>query len=206
MSTETNRIPIEEADLATLKHFAELALGLEIKAGTNATNVRAKIQQAMPDCTSVPELPKAPEPIVAIPEPAEAAAAPAAPKATPAPASQRQSYSVHRPLDDPRVRLRIHKTDDKRRSKDVTVSVNGFVWRMQRGVEIDLSYRAYLALEDAKEKVAVDTDRINPFTGDPIKSWEEVHSYPFTVIRMPPQEEIDRWLIETSGSDVQAAA
>ncbi|AXU17815.1 hypothetical protein C7W88_00065 [Novosphingobium sp. THN1] len=59
-----NRIKLDEADAATLRHYAEVSLGLEVKTGTNANQLRAKIKQAEPDCEYVPTLPGKPAPIV----------------------------------------------------------------------------------------------------------------------------------------------
>jgi len=211
MEDEANkRIPIEDADLPTLKHFAELALGLEVKPGTNAHSLRGKIKTAMPDIKDVPPIPKAPEPVVQMPqqEPMHVQAPfvpdPAAPivdgenpAARPAAVSRPASAALMHPNQDPKVTLKIHKTDDKRRSKDVTVGVNGVVWRMKRGEVINVPYRVYLALQNAKEKAAVELDEINPLTGTPKMGWEEIHSYPFEVHKMPSDEEIAAWEVAT---------
>jgi hypothetical protein len=205
------RIPLADADMPTLKHFAETLLGIEVKTGTNAAQLRGKISAAAPELKDVPALPKPPEPMVmAAPPPAPAPAeyVPVEgenPALRPAAISRPASQALMHPNLDPKVRIKIHKTDDKRRSKEVTVSVNGAVWRMQRGVEIDVPYRVYLALDNAKEKAAVETDDLNPVTKEPIMGWEEIHSYPFTVRQMPSDEEIDAWEIAT-GSGFAVAA
>ena len=201
MSEEPTRIPIDEADFADLKHFATL-LGIEVKHGTNAAQLRAKIAACAPDVKDVPRpTPPAP-PVVAQPDPAtQPASEPAQawpvdgedPARRPAAVSRPASRALLSHLNDPRVRIRINKTDDKRRARDVFVSVNGVTLGMQRGVEIDIPYRFYLALEHAKEKNAVETDEINPLTGQPVMSWEEVYSYPFMVLAMPSKEEIEAW-------------
>lgn len=202
------RIPLEDADMTTLKHFAELALGIEVKAGTNAAQIRAKIKQAMPDIKDVPPLPDPPAPIAA------AQPAPAAPPfpvegenpaLRPAAVSRPASMALAHARFDPKVRLKIQKTDDKRRAKEVTVGVNGDVWRMQRGVEVEVPYRVYLALCDAKEHAAVETDQINPITQLPIMAWEEIPSYPFQVLSMPSDAEIAAWHTATRDGFKQAA-
>ena len=196
---QPNLIPIEDADLPTLKAYAELSLGLEIKDGTNGKHVRAKILAASPTLTHVPALapvepPAAvqaseePEPIVAAPTPAPAAAV-----AEIGHNSQRPKYSLNKPHLDPKVRMRFHKTADKVRAREVTISNNGFVCRYQRGQVVDVPYRIYLAAEDAKEMASIETDEINPVTNDPIMGWEPVYSYPFEVISMPSAEEIAAW-------------
>lgn len=204
------RIKIDEAEAKDLRYFAEVVMGLEIKDGTNANQIRAKLKQAGYTADTIPAPQAPPEPVVQYVEVPAAAPPPPAPAvaeanlpegetlARPAAISRPASAALMHPSRDPKVLLMIPKTDDKRRAKDVTVGVNGDIFRMQRGTKIEVPYRVYLALEDAKEKAPVDhpTD-INPLTGEPIKVWEEVHSYPFQIHRMPSDEEIARWEAET---------
>lgn len=202
-------IKLDEADLPTLRHYAEVTLGLEVKSGTNTPTLRAKIKQAQPDCEHIPALPGAPprvvqagdpappvqivEKIVYIDRPVPTAAQEAyteRPTAISRPASREL---MHASLD-PKVEVMIPKTDDKRRAKDVTIGVNGDITRLQRGVWVKVPYRVYLALRDAIEHAAVpDPEKINPITGEPIMVWEEVQSYPFQVKNMPSDDEIAEW-------------
>lgn len=214
--TETpkpDRVKIDEADFSVLKHFATVILGLEIKEGTNASQIRAKIRTAMPSTDTIPLPPPPPEPIVqpatishplvqaALANPVEDENPLVRPAAVSLPASTELMHASK----DPKVGLRFHKTDDKRRSRDVTIGVNGDIYRCQRGVDVKVPYRVYLAVLDAKEHVAVDSDQINPVTGEPLKVWEEVYSYPFTVNSMPSDAEIAAWH-ERTGSGFQKAA
>lgn len=209
-ATTPARVPLEEADYATLKQFAGTMLGLEIKNGTNAAQVKAKILSVMPECKDVPAIVAPPEPIVRVVEvPAAPAAAPAPvvaaipadyvpvegedPTKRPAAISRPASNELIHASLDPKVKLVIAKTDDKKRAREVTICVNGDVTRIQRGHEVNVPYRVYLALLNAKEKAAVPGDDINPVTGDPIMVWEEVYSYPFSVHAMPSAEEIAAW-------------
>lgn len=196
----TQQIPIDEADLATLKAYAELSLGIEVKDGTNAKHVRAKILAAAPTLTHVPALAPA--------QPgATVATVAAVPAANPAAAEEfhvsdarnfeRPKYSLNHPNLDPKVRMRFHKTADKIRAREVTLSVNGFVCRYQRGQVVNVPYRIYLAAENAKEMASIETDEINPITNDPIMGWEPVYSYPFEVLLMPSDEEIAAWHVAT---------
>jgi hypothetical protein len=194
--------PIEQADHPSLRAFAELTLGIEVKDGVNATQLRAKIRQARPDVTEIPVIARV------------------VPAAQPAPADVRVearakvppalAYSLTSPQTDPKVKVIFQRTADKTRSREVTIGCNGYVCRYQRGAQIDIPYRIYLAALDSVERQAVDTDEINPNTGLPFKSWEEVQSYPMQVIAMPSDEEIAAWRAAVDGvsiaDDVQQAA
>ena len=171
---QTNRIPLDDADLATLKHFAELALGIEIKDGTNSSQIRAKIKKAMPDLKDVPAIPAPPPPVVQAQANAGDEEAPIqfndlgeAPSVRPAAVSRPASAALLHQVNDPRVEITIAKTAEKHRSKDVTVAVNGVTCRMKRGERINVPYRVYEALKNAIEKIQVETDEINPATGSP---------------------------------------
>lgn len=207
-----NRIKIDDADAATLRHFAEVTMGLEIKPGTNAPQMRAKIKQAVPDIDTIPALPAAPAPVVRegdtvqpqqqiverivyVERPAQTDAQAQATE-RPAAISRPASRELQHASLDMKVRVRVPKTDDKRRAKDVTLGVNGDIYRMQRGVWVELPYRFYLALDHAVEHSAVpDPERMNPITGEPIMVWEAVQSYPFEVdnTTLPSPEQIAEW-------------
>lgn len=210
--TDTKRIPIEEADLATLKAFAELTLGIEVKTGTNAKQLRGQIQQAMPGVTDVPALAEKPvstwgDPM-AKPDMQAAAARRAAEHAAKVEEAAR-NYSIHLPQNDPKVTVEFHRTADKSRAPDVTIGCDGYVCRYQRGKRVDIPYRIYLVAKDAIEKQAVDTDEINPITNLPYKEWVDVPSYPMMVHAMPSAEEIAAWHAVVDGQEaapVRAAA
>lgn len=214
-ATAPARIKIEDAQLPELKHFATLALGVEVKPGTNATQLRAMILKVMPDCKDVPPVPAAPEPIVRVADtpPAMVPPVPAAyvpvegedPTKRPAAISLPASRELVHSSLDPKVRIIIQKTDDKKRPKDVTVGVNGEVFRIQRGQAVDVPYRVYEALINAVERAAVPGDEINPFTQEPIMVWEDVYSYPFSVIQHADPEEVAAWKA-ASGAGFKNAA
>lgn len=182
----TVTVTVEEADFPTLKHHAEVNLGLEVKHGTNAATLRKAILNAAPGTVEIPAL--------------ESAKAPA-----PAPMPEGVKYHINNPGLDPKVELSIAKTADPTRDKNWTVSVNGYTWRGQRGVRIELPYRAYRALENAIEKQAVLQDEEGPM-GVPLYEYEEVYSYPFTVHRMPSDEEIAAWHKATCEAPLDEAA
>lgn len=209
MSNTPQMVALDEADIASLRQFASVTMGLEVKPGMNGNQLRGLIQKADASVTDVPVyVPEGP----GVPR----GAAPAKPTVAgairpaitangepvkAAPASTGWASGVADPMHhshDPRVVINISRTDDKRRTKDVTVQVNGVTFQIQREKDVAVPYRVFLALRDALEKAAVDGDEFNPVTGDPIKVWANVPSYPFSVVEKPPQAEVDAWLERTS--------
>lgn len=174
------KIHIDQANREQLFYFARSILNIEVGDGANNATLRGKIQQAAPGLTEI-----------------TAPAASAVPATEQAPAASTESGKPRKLgthfRDDPRVEIMIHESADPARAKDVQVSVQGDVIIMRRGTKVAIPYRHYLALNDAKEQVARDTDTINPQTGLPFKEWVEQHSYPFNVYSMPSAEEIAAW-------------
>lgn len=211
-------VPLDEADIASLRQFATVNLGLEIKPGTNGPSLRAKIQQADVSVSEIPMFvpegagtPRSAPPTTSARDGAvkQKVQVEATANGQPLPTAEHVEAHAHDPLHhshDPRVRIKIFKSDDRRRSKVVNVSVNGVLFRMQRDQEIDVPYRVYEALEEAKEKAAVDGDDINPMTGEPIKVWADVQSYPFTVVRPASDEAVAEWRAMTAKGFQQTAA
>jgi hypothetical protein len=200
--SETNTVPLADADFAALKAHATF-LGLEVKNGQSNQKLRALILAARPDTKDIPLAADAAPPAFAGDTGAATDEPPPAPTIK-AIASRSAGSTVAHYNDDPKVELTVARTADQFRAKDVTIGVNGDVFRIQRGQRVSVAYRVYLALEDAKEHVAVDTDEINPHTGMPIKEWQEVHSYPFSVHKMPSDEEIAAWHARTDNTISQA--
>jgi hypothetical protein len=99
---------------------------------------------------------------------------------------------------DPKVELTVNKTSETYRSKDVTVGVNGDVFRLQRGQRVRVPYRLYLALRDAVEMQAIETGEER--NGIPVRDWQEVQSYPFQVHSMPSDQEIAAWRAATDNA------
>jgi hypothetical protein len=192
MTEDTPMIALDDADFASLKAYAEVQLGLEIKTGMNGATIRAKIKTVAPETTHIPGK------VVA-----ESAHAPA-PVAAPKVKAEVIRYDLNNPNADPKAVIKIHKTADGMRARDVTVSVNHNVWQMQRGVDVTIPYRVLLALRNAVEMRPVLTGETNQF-GMPEYEYQEVISYPFDTIELPTKEEIERWHRETSGSELKAA-
>lgn len=184
-------IPLEDADYVALKHYAVTKHGIEIKHGSNGNTLRAQILAVEPDCTEVPKV----NPQDALPSVATrpAKVAPANGDWEPVDPNNIMHYS-----NDPKVTLEILKTTDKTRPKIPTVSVGGDVFRYQRGIHVEVPYRVYEALKNGVEKQAVETDEINPHTGLPMFSWEDVPSYPINVIVHANPLHVEQWLKATS--------
>ena len=189
-------IPLAEADFPSLKQFATVNLGLEVKQGTNATTLRGMIAAADNTVAEVPEF---------SPEGAGTPRRAATPQmVTPqgSPSTAIIEPGVHDDPNhwshDPQVTLEVAKSADPTRPKDVTIQVNGDVFRMQRGVEVSVPYRVFEAIKNAKENQAVDSGEINPLTGMPIYTWEPVLSYPYQVTKHPTEEEVAEWRANTS--------
>lgn len=207
MSDTPKMIPLDEADFASLKHYAEVTLGLEVKTGTNGNQLKGKIRKANSAIEEVPVVEaaeQAPQPgdVVHVAPVRSTTSTQATTTAQPAPMAHQ--HPMH-PNNDPKVELTIMKTADKTRAKIADVMVNGVVFRIKRGERVGVPYRVFEALENAKEMQAVDTDEINPATGEPFKEWQEVLSYPYMVHRMPSDEEVQAWRARTS-DDFQKAA
>lgn len=205
---ETQKVKLEEADFASLKHYAELTLGLEIKTGTNSKQIIAKIQKADSSVEEIPVVETAQEQVgdvVAVPEVTHSRSTTEAIAGKVAPATRAHADPMHS-SNDPKVELTVQKTADKTRAKICDIQVNGVVFRIKRGVRVAVPYRVFEALENAKEKQAVDSDELNPVTGEPYKEWEDVLSYPFQVHAMPSEEEVRQWRESTDEGFQRALA
>lgn len=184
------KIPIEEANAAQLRYYAETVLGLDgVKPGQSAGHLIGKIQAASPDITQV----EVPETMIEAPE-AIQPGKPAAPaSASPAPSGREGGHFRY----DPKVTLQVQSTNDGSRPKRVFVACNGDVIEIKRGVDVTIPYRFFLALENAVELRPRESDEINPNTGMPVIEMVEQPSYPYSVKAMPSAEEIAAWHART---------
>lgn len=200
-------VTLDEADIHSLRDFAERILGLEVKPAFNCNALRSRILKAKADVTEVPVfVPQGPgkprgetQPAMANNEPVAMEQA----KVTDPALVQDPMHHRH----DPRVTINISRTDDKRRSKEVSVMVNGVTFQIQRAQNVAVPYRVYEALQSAVEDAWVDGDEINPATGEPFKVKTQVPSYPFMVVGpLPSAEEVQAWRDLTAGKFQKAAA
>lgn len=191
-------IPVDQATLPQLRYFAESVLGLELAKTSNSAVVRAKIEAAMPNLTEIRAPEDAPEPAQdSHPAPIVLGQTVNVPDGAVAVAANKSTHEKY----DPRVLLVVLTTGDQTKAKDVQIAVNDSVIVMQRGKKVSIPYRHYLALNDAMETIAVDTDEINPLTNMPKKEWITQHSYPFQVWEMPSDEAIAEWTDRLHAAD-----
>ncbi len=94
--------------------------------------------------------------------------------------------------NDPKVRIRITKTEQVGGKDPVPVGHNGRTVVIQRDKDVDIPYRFYCALKDAiREDVTQD-----PSTGD--ITTDAVTAYPVSVLAMPSPEQIAAWEARTA--------
>lgn len=196
----TIKVKLDDASNAQLRYYCEGVLNLDgIKKGQQDSFLIAKIRAVHgDDCTEI-ELPEAAQHMTG-PSNAAVDIAPRGEGDIPSgPEGQHYRY-------DPKVELTIAPTNDKTRAREVQVAVNGDAFIMQRGKKILVPYRVYLALDAAIEKVTRDTDEINPQSQMPVKEWVDQPSYPFTVHKLPSDDEIAAWHKRTDNYELRAGA
>ncbi|SKB32384.1 hypothetical protein [Sphingopyxis flava] len=188
MSGDTFKVALGDATNAQLRYYAEGVLNIDgIKpVGQSNAFLISKIKGVLGEEVEQIELPSTMKLLGATSAPA-LDVAPAGEGGLPAgPESRHFRY-------DPKVEIEIQNSNDKTRSRDCYINCNGDVLQVQRGKRVKIPYRHYLVLVDAVEKVARDTDEINPITHMPVKEWVEQPSYPFSVFSLPSEEEIAAW-------------
>lgn len=189
---------LEDCTPAELRQHAQINIGLDVPASANRATIIAKLKAANPAIVSI-DVPDEPAPSPMLAEFAQVAAMHAQTPPALAPAVLHVGGSMPHYNQDPKVRLEIMKTSDPQRAKEVTLGVNGDTFRMKRGEQIDVPYRVYLVLLDAKENQSVETGEINAM-GAPVREWQEVQSYPFQVHAMPTAAEIAAWHAATDNA------
>lgn len=167
---------IDDASPAQLRNYAISFLGIPVSDAMSDPEVLALIKQAS-DSASIWI---APSQVID--------QAGSAPPAQPGAQEPQQSQPLVGGLGrgDPRVSLTLHAEEREGVvvSHHKAVGVNGTVWAIKRGVQVDVPYRVYLALKDAvRDAITHDGE------GEVIS--QKVHAVPFSVQRMPSQEEID---------------
>ena len=177
-------VPWDEATLQELKMFASGVLGMTLGPNIGEETLRAKIRQAFPgDKITIMVLDGEDE--------AVAADAPAPPSEAPA---QGKALRGSSSVNDPKVTITIAEAEGAGGKRPVPVQVNGVQMLLPRGRPIDIPYRYYDDLCKAV-KTLYEQDET---TQEVIST--DVPSYPFSVNKMPPQDEIDAFL----AADAQA--
>lgn len=180
--SNTKTIPLSEATRDQLLHFAEVHLGINL--GPNKQNVKpetlmSKIRQAGHE-----------EVVVAV---ANADADQVAEEMAQVDQRAMQRTESKRAIGgasskgDPVIKILIPEEDKRGGDRPVPVTVNGTTILLPRARPIDVAYRYYLALENAKQTLF---DQ-NPETGEITN--RTVYSTNFQVIQHPSQGEVDAW-------------
>ena len=175
------KIALEQATVAQLTLYATTVLGLDIADRTPKPVIISKI------CAAAPELAE-----IEVPDDAETEASP-----SPVPIGSRRRRDAAAQAQageglrgssksDPRVSLMIFESSEAGGKRPVYVGVNGTGMLIPRGQKVDVPYRYYLALSDAVQTVHVQNE-------DGTEESRDVNSYPFQVLAMPSEAEIDAW-------------
>ena len=92
---------------------------------------------------------------------------------------------------DPKVLISIPATGEKGGERDVPVPVNGNTFTIRRDTPVEVPYRVYEALKNAVQTTY--EQRSSAPDRPPEIISRDSPSYPFSVLRMPPAEEIRAW-------------
>lgn len=181
---KTRDIPLAEATVEQLRQFANGYLGLFFPPNTSEATIRAKIDAAWDKPTIAVMEADEDAPLFAeednAPKPAVASA--------PTPAQPLRPFALDvTSRGDPKVRLIVQEQAGPGGKRPVFVGVNGVSFTIPRGKEVEIPYRYYAALNDAIE----DRHEQDEQTGEINTS--RVPSYPFQIVMLPPQAEVDAW-------------
>jgi hypothetical protein len=186
-------VKFEDASHAELVYFAVTVKGIEIKPGTNATQIRSKIRTVDPEIAEFD-----------VPDDLEAAGAKSAEAAQSVeigvrsgarqvPEPQRGGplpASSHK--NDPTIDIYIPSTKDPGGEREVQVAVNGYLWLIKRDQWITVPYRVFRALENAVETTH-EWDLGGGEGGTTTKTRRDTPSYPFNYRNGPSEAEIAAW-------------
>jgi len=178
----TKQIPLHEATREQLMNHAELVCGINLgpnKANVKAETLIAKIQQAGHDHVQVAEAEADPETVAQDMAQSDQAAMQRT--------QSRRAVGGASSKGDPVITILIPEEDKRGGDRPVPVTVNGTTILLPRARQIDIAYRYYLALENAKQTLY---DQ-NPETGE-ITS-RTVYATNFQVIQRPPQADVDAY-------------
>jgi hypothetical protein len=97
--------------------------------------------------------------------------------------------------DDPRAIISIMsvESEDGRGSEDVPIGVNGRIWQLQRGKDLNVPWRVVEALRRCVQTIVRHDDEGNV-------TEREAARYPFTILQSPSQQEIADWHERTDGA------
>ena len=177
-------IPLSEATFEQLKDAAE-RMGLEVKHGNNAAQIRYKLEAAVPGLEEI-----------TVDDDDDLRAARTSPGTDISANAPNINDLGHHA--DPRVTIRIPSTKEPGGDRDVPVGVNGTIFLIRRDEKVEVPYRVYEALNHA-----VETKYEFKQTGlESAMHEREAHAYEFSVLREPPEEEVRAWRARTDVLEV----
>ena len=171
-------VPWDKATLVELRMFANQVLGIAPGHNMGESTLRAKIRAAYSNDTITILVPDDDDNVVAQPD----APAPK-PQSTDSRALRGSSAAA-----DPKVQITIAEVEGAGGNRPVFVGVNGVGMLVPRGKPVHIPYRYFLALSYAIKTVHEQDTETQEITST------DVPSYPMSVNRMPPQEDIDAYL------------
>lgn len=188
MQAQVITITLEEATAEQKRTFCTQFLNLAIQPDASEADLDAAIARAQP---GVPTIFAIETPAKVEQEQAEAAAAAAAPDGA-GPGGMVGTLG----RNDPRAVIEIPVVDTKDSSgrADVNVGVNGRVWQLKRGHELNVPWRVVEALRNA---VFVKVEHEDKGFGNVEERVTEGKRFGFSIIERPSQAAIDAWLERT---------
>jgi hypothetical protein len=187
-------ITLSEATLDQKRAFVTQFLNLDIGDDASEAEIDAKIALAQPGSPII-FAEETDETLAA--EQAEAAAIVAAPDDSPQAGPGGMVGTLGR--GDPRALIEIPVVDTKDGSgtADVNVGVNGRVWQLKRGFELNVPWRVVVALQNAIGNKVQHVDKGNGVVDEIVTPTRRVG---FSFLEKPKAAEIDAWL-ERSGAE-----
>ena len=91
---------------------------------------------------------------------------------------------------DPKVRMFLNEAEGAGGQRPVFVSVNNVPMLIPRGEEVDVPYRYYLSLKAAVSTIHEQDENTYELLS------RDVPSYPFQVIRLPTEKEMEPWNLQ----------
>lgn len=185
--TETKTVELKDATNNELRYYAGIVLGIEdIKAGQKNDFLMSKISAVDSSLSEI---------IVPVDikaalngEDQEENQRPAVEVAGQATSLVAKTHFTN----DPRIEVNLGRSSEDGKPDRIPVCVNGDTIVIQRGKWVNIPYRHFLALEDAKEIIRVE-DGVDPATQAVTYRDEETQSYAVSSRNGPSQNIIDAW-------------
>lgn len=177
------QIPIDDATKEQLLQFAAENLGMNMHPNTGLGKVRANIRKAWsaPHIVLFNPVDRGPTDVEDL-------------EATPSNSGQSENLTANiRALggssskNDPKVRMIVNEQEGAGGKRPIYVGVNGVAMLIPRGEEVDVPYRYYLVLKAAVQTLFEQDDATHELNS------RSVQSYPFQVVALPSQEEMEKW-------------